>query len=622
MKISRSSRSLKLGLGKPVCAIRFIILAALLVGLSIHLAGQVSVGISPSAVMLGTMATQPFTATVTGSANTAVTWQVNGVIGGSSMNGVVSTTVLGTANEAIYLAPSGVPSPASVSVTAISQADTTKSATATVTIQLPSRSGTIYYVSTLGNDNNAGTLTAPWRTIQKAANTVKAGDSVQVRGGTYNEIVTMKTSGNASAGYITFQNYPGESPIVDGTGLAVGGQTGLFSLEGTFNYIVIQGFEIRNYSSSARGKVPVGIDFEGAGGNIEILNNHIHNIAQTLSSCNAANALAIALYGAQAPASINNVTLYGNEIDHNTTGCSENVSFDGNVQYFVEANNLVHDGDNIGLDNIGFEGVSPNASYDQARDGWVFQNTIYNISSTTNPVYHNQVGADGYYCDGCTRVIVERNLIHDSDLSEMASEHSGHTSSYVIFRNNIIYNSLYVGLSIGGYSKSVGGSDHIVIVNNSLWNDGTHGSSGLGEFQIQYHATNNTIANNIFDDYTLASKYLLYDFTTSVPNPATLDFNVYYDTAGAAGALFDWQSKSLTGFSAYRTASAQDAHSQFADPLYVNVTTPPYNFDLSSGSPAINAGANLGVNVVGVLDYAGNPRVGSGGLINAGAYEQ
>ena len=621
MQSRRSPRSLKLGLGRAVSAMRFTVLV---VGLSIHLAGQVSVSISPSVVTLGTLATQSFTATVTGSTNTAVTWQVNGVSGGSSANGVISTTVLGTANEAIYLASSAVPSPASVSVTAISQADTTKSATATVTIQLPSRSGTTYYVSTLGSDNNAGTLAAPWRTIQKAANTVKAGDTVQVRGGMYNEIVTMKTSGNASSGYITFQNYPGESPIVDGTGLAVGssGQTGLFSLEGTFNYIVLQGFEIRNFSSSAKGKVPVGIDFEGAGSNIEILNNHIHNIAQTLSSCSAANALAIALYGIQAPASINNVTLYGNEIDHNTTGCSENVSFDGNVQYFVEANNLVHDGDNIGLDNIGFEGVSPNVSYDQARDGWVFQNTIYNISSTTNPVYHNQVGADGYYCDGCTRIIVERNLIHDSDLSEMASEHSGHTSSYVMFRNNIIYHSLYVGLSIGGYSKSVGGTDHCVIVNNSLWDDGTDGSSGLGEFQIQYHATNNTVANNIFDDYTLASKYLLYDFTTSVPNPAMLDYNVYYDTAGAAGALFDWQSKSLTGFAAYRTASAQDAHSQFADPLYVNITAPPYNFDLASGSPAINAGMNLGVNLVGVLDYAGNPRVNGSGQINVGAYEQ
>jgi hypothetical protein len=608
---------------KPGPRALVFVLAVLSTCLATQLSAQVSVSISPSLATMATLATQSFTATVSGSSNTAVTWQVNGISGGNSTAGLVSTTVLGTTNEAIFLAPSTVPSPASVSVTAVSQADPTKSATATVTIQLPSRSGVTYYVSTSGNDNNAGTLAAPWRTIQKAANTVQAGDTVQVRAGTYNEVVTLKTSGNSTQGYITFANYPGEAPIVDGTGLAVGasGQTGLFSLEGTFNYIVIKGFEIRNYSSSSRGKVPVGIDFEGAGSNIEILNNHIHNIVQTLSSCNAANALAVALYGTQAPASINNVTLWGNEIDHNTTGCSENVSFDGNVQYFVQANNLVHDGDNIGLDNIGFEGVSTNSAYDQARDGWVFQNTIYNISSTTNPVYHNQVGADAYYCDGCTRIIVERNLIHDSDLSEMASEHSGHTSSYVMFRNNIIYHSLYVGLSIGGYSKNVGGTDHCVIVNNSLWDDGTFGSSGLGEFQIQYAATNNTVANNIFDGYTLTSKYLLYDFTSSQPNPAALDYNDYYNTAGAS-SLFDWQGKSLSGFPAYQSASAQDVHGKFADPLYVNVTTTPYNLDLASGSPALNAGTNLGVNTVGVLDYAGNARVNGSGQINMGAYEQ
>jgi hypothetical protein len=612
------ARNLRFGQYASAAAV-VIFLAAL----STFALGQVSVTISPSVVTMATLATGSFTATVAGSSNSAVTWQVNGVSGGNSTSGLVSTTVLGTANEAIYLAPSNVPCPTSVSVTAVSQADSTKSATATVTIQLPSRSGVTYYVSTSGNDNNPGTLSLPWRTIQKAANTVKAGDTVQVRAGTYTEIVAMKTSGNATSGYITFENYPGELPVVDGTGLSVGsGQTGLFNLEGAFNYIVIQGFEIRNFSSSKKGKTPVGIDFEGAGSNIEIVNNHIHNIAQTLATCSAANALAVAVYGNQAPASINNLTFWGNQVDHNTTGCSENVSFDGNVQYWVMANNSVHDGDNIGLDNIGFEGVSPNVAYDQARDGWVFQNTIYNISSTTNPVYHNQVGADAYYCDGCTRVIVERNLIHDSDLSEMASEHSGHTSSYVMFRNNIIYHSLYVGLSVGGYAKNVGGTDHCVIVNNSLWDDGTHGNSGLGEFQIQFYATNNTVENNIFDDYTLASKYLLYDFTTSEPSPATLDYNAFYDTAGISGGLFNWQGKNLTGFSAYKTASSQDAHSQFADPLYVNVTTPPYNFDLQSGSPALNAGTNLGVNTVGVLDYAGNPRVNGNGQINLGAYEQ
>lgn len=606
-----------------ISAIGLICAMAMVSGVTTKAVAQVSVTISPSVISLATLATQSFTATVSGSTNTAVTWQVNGVNGGNSTNGVVSTTILGTANEALYLAPSTVPSPASVSVTAISQADSTKSATATVTVQLPSRSGVTYYVSTSGNDANAGTLASPWRTIQHAANTVKAGDTVQVRAGTYNEIVTMKTSGNSTSGYITFQNYPGEAPIVDGTGLSVGssGQTGLFSLEGTFNYIIIEGFEIRNFSSSSKGKSPVGIDFEGAGTNIEFLNNHIHNIVQTLSSCNAANALGVALYGTQAPASINDVTFYGNEIDHNITGCSENISFDGNVQYFVEAQNYVHDANNICLDNIGFEGVSPNTAYDQARDGWVFQNQLAGCTSTSNPVYHNQVGADGYYCDGCTRVIVERNLIHDSDLSEMASEHSGHVSSYVIFRNNIIYHSLYIGLSIGGYSKNVGGSDHIVIVNNSLWDDGTFGSSGQGEFQIQYSATNNTVENNIFDDYTLTTKYLVFDYTTSVPNPATMDYDDYYDTAGAS-SLFEWQSKSVSGFAAFQTASGQEAHGKFADPLYVNITTTPYNFDLASGSPAINAGTNLGVNTVGVLDYAGNARVNGSGQINMGAYEQ
>jgi hypothetical protein len=242
-------------------------------------------------------------------------------------------------------------------------------------------------------------------------------------------------------------------------------------------------------------------------------------------------------------------------------------------------------------------------------------------TSTSNPVYHNQVGADAYYCDGCTRVIVERNLIHDSDLSEMASEHSGHVSSYVIFRNNVIYHALYVGLSIGGYSKNVGGTDHCVIVNNTLWDDGTYGSSGLGEFQIQYYATNNTVENNIFDGYTLTSKYLVYDLSTQA-NPAVLDYNDYYNTAGAASSLFEWLGKSITGFANYQSTSGQDAHGKFADPQFANLTSTPPNLDVLSTSPAINAGTNLGSSVVGIVDYAGNPRVNANGQINMGAYEQ
>jgi len=581
---------------------------------------QVSVTISPTSVTLATLATQSFTATVTGSTNTAVNWQVNGVAGGNSTVGLVSTTIANTSNESLYLGPASVPSPATVTVTAVSQADSTKSASATVTVELPSRSGITYYVSTAGNDTTgSGTLASPWRTIQHAANMVHAGDTVQALGGVYNESVTITASGNSTAGYITFESYPGQTAILDGTGVTIpnGQQIGLITLR-TNSYLVIQGLEIRNFQSSTKNTVPVGIDFEGSGSYIEILNNHIHNIVQTLTTCSAANALGVALYGTQAPASINNVTFSGNEIDHNTTGCSENVSFDGNVQYFVETNNLVHDGDNIGLDNIGFEGVSPNSAYDQARDGWVFKNTIYNITSTTNPVYKGSLGADGYYCDGCTRIIIERNLIHDADIPiEMASEHSGKTASYDIARNNVIYHALYVGISIGGYSSRVGGTDHCTIVNNTLWDDGTH-SGGVGELQIQYHATNNVIENNIM--YASTTGYLIYDFTSSTTNPATLDYNLYYTTVGAGSSLWDWQHSSITGYSNYLTASKQDAHSPFADPQFVSLVTP--NLDVASTSPAVNAGTNLGSSVVGIQDFAGNPRVNGSGQINIGAYEQ
>ena len=72
-----------------------------------------------------------------------------------------------------------------------------------------------FYVATTGNDLNPGTQTAPWRTVQHAADTVRAGSTVNVRGGVYEELVSIKTSGNATDGYITFRSYPGEMAVLD-----------------------------------------------------------------------------------------------------------------------------------------------------------------------------------------------------------------------------------------------------------------------------------------------------------------------------------------------------------------------------------------------------------------------
>src|SRR5205085_1083823 len=171
---------------------------------------SVSVTASPTSATVAAGGTQQFTAMVQNTSNAAVTWQVNGMTGGNATVGTISSSGL-------YTAPGVVPNPATVTVTAVSQADATKSASAQVTIT--AATGMAFYVSTTGSDSNPGSLSSPWRTIQHAANSVQAGDTVYVRGGVYNESANISVSGSAIAGSITFQSYPGETAIVDGTGL-------------------------------------------------------------------------------------------------------------------------------------------------------------------------------------------------------------------------------------------------------------------------------------------------------------------------------------------------------------------------------------------------------------------
>jgi hypothetical protein len=93
-------------------------------------APTVSVTVSPKTPSVAPGATQQFTATVTGSANTNVDWYVtNGTSGGLGGDSTVGTITA----AGLYTAPSTMPAFPSVFVTAVSQADSSKSDTATLT---------------------------------------------------------------------------------------------------------------------------------------------------------------------------------------------------------------------------------------------------------------------------------------------------------------------------------------------------------------------------------------------------------------------------------------------------------------------------------------------------------
>ena len=85
-------------------------------------APAITVTISPTSATVRRGRTQQFTA------NTTVTWKVNGVTGGNATVGTISASGL-------YQAPAAVPNPDTVSVTAVSTIDPTKSASASVRIR-------------------------------------------------------------------------------------------------------------------------------------------------------------------------------------------------------------------------------------------------------------------------------------------------------------------------------------------------------------------------------------------------------------------------------------------------------------------------------------------------------
>jgi parallel beta helix pectate lyase-like protein len=101
------------------------------------------------------------------------------------------------------------------------------------------------HVAPGGGDGASGEAASPLRTIQKAAEVARAGDTVLVRGGVYTGLLLLRHSGEPDRP-ITFKNAPGEKPVVDGEGR---GRIELQAEDGwqkPIGWINVEGFEVRN----------------------------------------------------------------------------------------------------------------------------------------------------------------------------------------------------------------------------------------------------------------------------------------------------------------------------------------------------------------------------------------
>ena len=420
-----------------------------------------------------------------------------------------------------------------------------------------------YYVSTNGSNTNPGTLQSPFKNIQKALDSVKPGDTISIRGGTYKEKLTVKTSGT-SGNPILIKNYENENVVIDGSGVSGSNIIYVYNK----NYITIKGLEICNSSS---GDTPTGILIEGYGEGIQILNNKVHDVHTT------DNAFGIAVYATNGTTPINNLLIQGNEVYNCTLGQSESLTVNGNVTNFKILNNKVHDNDNIGICCIGFESTAP--SNDQARFGLVSENVVYNISSKYNVTYRGDACADGLYVDGGRDIVFHKNIVFNCDIGiEVASEHLNKVSSNVLVKNNLVYNCGLFGLSMGGASSENGYADNCTFINNTVYNNVV--GINISKTKTNYIMNNIVYGKDILLEGKIGSNVLIN--------------NLWYSPNG--------NSENLT---------------PFANPKFTNIST--YNFMLLSDSPAIDKGINTSIDA-SEFDLDGNPRI-SGEIVDIGAYE-
>lgn len=103
----------------------------------------VTVMITPADATLAVSTTEIFSAQITGTTNTSVTWDVNGVTGGNPTVGTVTNS--SGSDTTIYAAPAVVPSPASVTIhaTTVAMPAVVGSASATITSGVTNPNGPV-----------------------------------------------------------------------------------------------------------------------------------------------------------------------------------------------------------------------------------------------------------------------------------------------------------------------------------------------------------------------------------------------------------------------------------------------------------------------------------------------
>lgn len=434
--------------------------------------------------------------------------------------------------------------------------------------QPPPGGGTTYYVDPNGSDSNPGTSSQPWKTLQKAANTVQAGVTVMVQAGTYTDDFTIDASG-ISGSPITFDGEGANTKLV--TDKSQNNASVMIDAD----YIVFKDFDVE-------GNIHVN------GHNNLVENNYVHDSWEDAG---------IYLFS--------NIDRDGNDTTYNTVR-NNTVAYAIKAGIYIEGQNNLIEGNDISHT----QDHSPDGSNQTDADGMRFFGGNHLIKGNyIHDVWQTEaIGAPHIDMiqswQGAYNIVFDGNVMHNPNP----------TGS-----NRILMLSRHPG------SAPV---DNLVWVNNVfIFSDDTSAAMFFNREDGMPEITNMVVVNNVFySPNGLIEKAAAFDNITGVTFKNNLVINTgknsfpYVVFKGGTSGVD-------VGYNAiYNTDGSEPDDGPYpndiwmVDPQVVDMTgsnIDELDFHLTASSPLINAGVD---NNFTDHDYDGIPRP-QGGAFDIGAYE-
>jgi parallel beta-helix repeat protein len=401
--------------------------------------------------------------------------------------------------------------------------------------------GATYYVATNGNDNNTGTAAQPWRTLQKAVNSVSAGDTIQVRSGTYAGC-RIERSGRADAP-CTLQAEAGAEVLINTPGPA-NRHSSLIEVENfdaEVRYWIIEGFEMA-------GSPRYGIDIR--------ITDYI-----TVRRCDVHDSRVTGIFLAFSYHPLIEQNESANNGEH---GIYQSNSGDFPV---IRANNLHHNA-SAGLHMNGDRNFTPG-------DGQISFATV-----EKNVIWENgRAGASGINCDGVSDSTIRNNLLYNNHASGI---------------------SLYAIDGAQGSSRNLVYNNTVVMAGDGRWCINVPASS-----EGQPNPTGNKLANNILytahsfrgsvSTYSRSAPGFDSDYNIVVGRFSTDDGDTNMALAAWQSLGYDRNSAISTPGALFADISASDYHPREGSPaIDAGVVVSEVPDDLDGGSRPQGSSTDIG----------------------------